>query len=92
MATGRARLRPSRNIWVHTEVRPPIPVPYVTRIWAYRWIRVCRDAKDNKFLALAAACRAEFLITGDDDLLILNPFRETHILTPAQFTASTGHG
>jgi len=45
----------------------------------------CRDPKDNKFLELAAACQADFLITGDEDLLVLNPFRKTQILTLSDF-------
>tara|TARA_B100001971_G_scaffold214909_1_gene255412 strand:- start:2418 stop:2825 length:408 start_codon:yes stop_codon:yes gene_type:complete len=48
-------------------------------------IHDCRDPKDNKFLELAAASRADFLITGDDDLLVLHPFRQTHILTLSAF-------
>jgi putative PIN family toxin of toxin-antitoxin system len=32
---------------------------------------VCRDAKDQMFLDLAQSGRADFLITGDDDLLAL---------------------
>ena len=49
-------------------------------------VDACRDPSDNKFLALAAACRADFLITGDNDLLILNPFGKTCILTLAEFS------
>lgn len=45
----------------------------------------CRDPKDNKFLELAVAAEAHFLITGDEDLLILDPFRKTRILTITQF-------
>ena len=44
-----------------------------------------RDPKDNFLLDLAEAAKADFLVTGDKDLLILNPFRETQILTPADF-------
>jgi len=36
---------------------------------------VCRDPKDNKFLELAVEAGAACLITGDKDLLILNPFK-----------------
>jgi putative PIN family toxin of toxin-antitoxin system len=35
----------------------------------------CRDPKDNKFLELAAEGNAACLVTGDKDLLVLNPFR-----------------
>jgi uncharacterized protein len=39
-------------------------------------ITICRDPKDDKFLELAINGSANFLITGDRDLLVLNPFRE----------------
>lgn len=45
----------------------------------------CRDAKDNKFLELALSGKADFIVSGDDDLLILNPFRGIPILTPREF-------
>ncbi len=45
----------------------------------------CRDEKDNFLLALAVSGNADYLITGDEDLLILNPFRGTHILTFRDF-------
>lgn len=45
----------------------------------------CRDPKDNKFLDLAAFCKASCIITGDNDLLGLHPFREIPILNPGDF-------
>lgn len=45
----------------------------------------CRDPRDNKFLALAMHCSAHQLISSDDDLLVLNPWQNIAILTPAQF-------
>lgn len=45
----------------------------------------CRDPKDNKFLDLAITGVADYLISGDDDLLILNPFQNTRIVTPRMF-------
>lgn len=45
----------------------------------------CRDSKDNKFLALALHCSADVLVSSDDDLLVLNPWQDIPILTPAQF-------
>lgn len=35
---------------------------------------VCRDPQDNKILACAAAGRAEFIVTGDEDLLVLTEY------------------
>lgn len=47
----------------------------------------CRDPKDNMFLALSKACQADFIITGDDDLLTLDPYGKTRILTMSAFMA-----
>ena len=51
-------------------------------------IQECRDPKDDKFLEVAVSGEASCLVTGDQDLLILNPFRGIPIMTPAQFLAS----
>ncbi|OHB66488.1 MAG: putative toxin-antitoxin system toxin component, PIN family [Planctomycetes bacterium RBG_13_62_9] len=48
-------------------------------------VRACRDAKDDKFLELAVNGGASCIISGDDDLLALHPFRNIAIMTPAQF-------
>jgi uncharacterized protein len=45
----------------------------------------CRDVKDNKFLELAVSGKADCIVSGDDDLLVLNPFRGIPILTPREF-------
>lgn len=45
----------------------------------------CRDPKDNKFLELAVSGSATHLVTGDADLLALNPFRGIAIVTPSDF-------
>lgn len=45
----------------------------------------CRDPKDNKFLELALNGRADVIVSGDSDLLILNPFRGISIVQPAAF-------
>ena len=48
-------------------------------------IRACRDPNDDKFLELAVNGEAQLIVTGDKDLLVLNPFREIAIITPAQY-------
>jgi uncharacterized protein len=45
----------------------------------------CRDAKDNKFLALAIDAGAALIVTGDDDLLVLNTFQGVEILNATSF-------
>jgi putative PIN family toxin of toxin-antitoxin system len=48
-------------------------------------INICRDPKDDKFLELAVSGKADFIITGDQDLLVLNPFRNIEIITANDF-------
>ena len=50
-------------------------------------INECRDPKDNKYLELAVSGKAECIVTGDEDLLVLNPFRGIEILTIQEFLA-----
>lgn len=45
----------------------------------------CSDPKDNKFLALALDAGAEQIISGDSDLLELNPYQGVKILTSSEF-------
>ncbi len=47
--------------------------------------RACRDPRDDKFLEVAVHGRADLIVSGDADLLALNPFRGIAILTPAQY-------
>jgi uncharacterized protein len=50
-------------------------------------IRASRDPKDDKFLEAAVNGRADVIVTGDKDLLDLNPFRGIAILTSAAYLA-----
>jgi len=50
-------------------------------------IRACRDPRDDKFLELAANGAATAIVTGDRDLLVLNPFHGIAILSPARYLA-----
>jgi putative PIN family toxin of toxin-antitoxin system len=48
-------------------------------------INLSRDQGDNKFLELAKEIQADYLITGDKDLLVLKIFEKTKILKPSEF-------
>jgi uncharacterized protein len=48
-------------------------------------VQACRDPKDDKFLELAVNGEADCIVSGDGDLLALDPFRSIHILTPSDF-------
>ena len=47
----------------------------------------CRDPKDNRFLALALDSESDCIVSGDADLLALNPWRGIEIVSPGAFLA-----
>ena len=47
----------------------------------------CRDPKDNRFLALALDSASDCIVSGDDDLIDLSPWRGIEIVSPAAFLA-----
>lgn len=49
-------------------------------------VRLSRDAKDNFLLSMSIDCGADYLVTGDPDLLIIKKFGKTKILTMAAFS------
>ncbi len=51
---------------------------------------VCRDPKDNFILGLASESQADFLVTGDEDLLILESYENTEIIQPAELIERLG--
>lgn len=50
----------------------------------------CRDPEDDKFLALAASGKAACIVTGDQDLLVLQVFRDTRIITVSELLGMMG--
>lgn len=48
-------------------------------------VDLCRDAKDNFLLELAIDSKSNFLITGDNDLLILKKIGRTKIVSWSEF-------
>ncbi|HSU04230.1 MAG TPA: putative toxin-antitoxin system toxin component, PIN family, partial [Acetobacteraceae bacterium] len=48
-------------------------------------IAACRDATDDTFLELSVNGKADVIVSGDADLLVLNPFRGIPIVPPATF-------
>ena len=49
---------------------------------------VCRDPKDDQFLALALACGADVLVSSDADLRALHPWLGIPVLSPQEFLLS----
>jgi predicted nucleic acid-binding protein len=48
-------------------------------------LKAPRDPDDGKFLETAIAGEADCLVTGDGDLLVLDPFRGLRIVAPRAF-------
>jgi uncharacterized protein len=55
-----------------------------------RSVQACRDPNDDKFLDVAVNGGADVLITGEADLLALNPYEGIPILTAADYLAKIG--
>jgi uncharacterized protein len=70
---------PAAQGWLRRLMAAAEPVTIAERIAA------CRDPTDDKFLELAVSGKAHVIVSGDGDLLDLNPFRGIPILTPAAF-------
>lgn len=74
-----ALIDPDTRAWLKKLMSEAEVVPITERIAA------CRDPTDDKFLELAVNGHADLIVTGDGDLLALNPFRQIPIVTPAAF-------
>lgn len=81
---GRAKF----NRYVTSEEREEFLESLIERIvliQAVETIQICRDPKDDMVLSLALSGRANYIISGDNDLLVLNPFHDVTIVTAEQF-------
>ncbi len=63
--------------------------PFIDLIEVESLVTVCRDPRDNFLLALAKDGKADYLLTGDKDLLDLNKFGKTRIITITAFINET---
>lgn len=73
-------------------IQPGTVDPFLRQVWAVSEtvpiltpILACRDSRDDKFLEVAVNGHADAIVAGDQNLLVLNPFRGIPILSPAGF-------
>ena len=81
-------IRPKFDKYLPLEIRLEIIDDFISLAYLVKpSIKVveCRDSKDDKFLELACTDNVKCIITGDQDLLVLNPFRSIPIMTAAEF-------
>lgn len=57
----------------------------VERVYPQKRTHVLRDPDDEKYLEAASACHADYLVSGDRDLLSLKNFGTTRIVSPKEF-------
>lgn len=62
--------------------------PLVEIVEVVQPVRVCRDADDDRVLEVAVNGMADTIISGDKDLLTLDPFRGVRIVTPRAYLDS----
>lgn len=53
---------------------------------------ICRDKDDNNVIALAVSAKADFIITGDKDLLVLKKYQSVRIVSPREFWKTEKQG
>jgi len=58
------------------------------RVHPVRSVRVCRDPKDDMLIEAALAGAAEYVVTGDEDLLSMKKFETVRFVTPRTFLAA----
>ena len=56
-----------------------------------RSIRICRDPGDDIFIEAAVSGKADYLVSGDSDLLALNKIEEVKIINPRDFLSIIHH-
>lgn len=66
--------------------------PVVELVERVQIVHASRDPDDDKFLEAAVNGRADVLVSGDKDLLVLHPFMGVAILTPADYLARVEKG
>lgn len=59
-------------------------------VHTHKRLRIVKDDADNRILEAAVAGKAQYIVTGDKELLALKKFRSIKIVTPRQFLELLG--
>lgn len=70
---------PDREEFLRRVLQVATTVPVLSEI------NDCRDPDDNRLLALALDSQSDYIVTGDRDLLSMNPWRGIAIMSPSDF-------
>jgi putative PIN family toxin of toxin-antitoxin system len=81
------RILSERFLWPKDRIGASISTITQTAVWVKLegTVHVCRDPNDDMILECAERARAGLIVTGDKDLLALGAYKQTRIVTPAQY-------
>ena len=85
--------RPKFDKYLSTQDRKKffeVLAPLCIRVEIIRPVQACRDPNDDKFLEVAINGTADFILSGDKDLLALHPFHDIPILSPTEYLKRAG--
>jgi uncharacterized protein len=61
-------------------------LPFFEAVEAEQQIeRICRDSHDDKFIVCAMAAKADYVVSGDEDLLVLKKYGQIKIISASEF-------
>jgi putative PIN family toxin of toxin-antitoxin system len=92
--SSQPRLDELRDVLSRKFRQRPSDVRYAVRLFSEKFVlvdpsplesSVCRDRDDDVVLAMALAGECIAIVSGDQDLLILDPFRDIRVLAPSAF-------
>lgn len=84
-----SRVLRGKFAWPEAEIAEAIESVYklATRAYPRLAVSACRDPDDNRILEAAVAGQADFIVSGDADLLSMGTFRGIRIVSVADFLA-----
>ena len=76
-----------RNVFTHQRKKELFSLldSYASVVFPKQKVNACRDKKDNFLLEAALEGKVQYLVTGDEDLLVLKTFHRTKIIEPKKF-------
>lgn len=86
------RVLTAKFAWESTRARAALDtvLARAVRVQLRGTVKECRDPNDDMFLECAMRAKADLLIAGDKDLLVLGSYKGTRILTPAEYVVGAG--
>jgi putative PIN family toxin of toxin-antitoxin system len=86
------RVLTDKFAWESTRARAALDIVLARaiRVQLRGTVKECRDPNDDMFLECTMRAKADLLIAGDKDLLVLGSYKGTRILTPAEYVVGVG--